>query len=87
MRRGSIILNTGVPLSVTLHDEIFPQLALWQQNFLMLYGLTITHSSCGAVSVTDGHHKAWRFAYSASPAAWRAWYLGDTHQTFSVRKI
>lgn len=66
-------------MSSTLHDEIFPQLALWQQNFLMLYGLRITYADAEGISVTDDNWKAWRLMYRGTIAAWRARYIGDTH--------
>jgi hypothetical protein len=64
---------------MTLHDDIFPNLLTWQQNFLMLNNLTITSASADGFWVRNPDGQDWRFQFTSSLAAWEAQYKGRTH--------
>lgn len=64
---------------LSLHDEVFPSLETWQQNFLMLNSLTISASNADGFWAQGSDGKEWIFSFTSSLAGWVAQYKGRTH--------
>lgn len=64
---------------MNLHDEMFPHLLTWQQNFLMLNSLRIRTASATGIDVVDSEERSWNLSFTSSLAGWVAQYKGKTH--------
>jgi hypothetical protein len=63
---------------MNLHNEMFPRLHTWQQNFLMLNNLQIRTATKTGIDVVDSEERSWHLLFSSTLAGWVAQYKGKT---------
>lgn len=65
-------------INLNLHDETFPHLLTWQQNFLLLHSLTITSAQADGFTASAEDGRDWQFKFTSGLAGWVAQYKGKT---------